>query len=60
MRFRRRRAGGFDRASADLAPRSIYHMQGEVRNDWEHSIAPMPGRRWSITFRSLKPAFHQS
>ncbi len=53
-------AGGFDRASADLAPRSIYHMQGEVRNDWEHSIAPMPGRRWSITFRSLKPAFHQS
>lgn len=60
MRFRRRLAGAFDRASADLASQSIYHMQGEVRNDWEHSIAPMPGRRWSITFRSLKPAFHQS
>lgn len=60
MRFRRRQAGGFGRASADLAPRSIYHMQGEVRNDWEHSIAPMPDRRWSITFRSLKDAFHRS
>ena len=54
MRFRRRTEGGFDRRSVDLAPRSIYHMDGEARNDWEHSIAPMPEPRWSITFRSLK------
>ncbi len=53
MRFRRRRPGGFDRASALLAPRSIYHMTGEVRHDWEHSIAEMAVTRWSITFRSL-------
>ena len=54
MRFRRRREGGFDRASAELAPRSIYHMHGEVRDDWEHSIAAMDAARWSVTFRSLR------
>ena len=54
MRFRRRRAKGFDRATADLAPRSIYHMHGEARDEWEHSIAPMTTPRWSITFRSLR------
>jgi alkylated DNA repair protein (DNA oxidative demethylase) len=53
MRFRRRRRGGFDRASALLAPRSIYHLTGEARHQWEHSIAAMEVTRWSITFRSL-------
>jgi alkylated DNA repair dioxygenase AlkB len=53
MRFRRRRAGGFDRASAFLAPRSVYHLTGEARHEWEHSIASMEVTRWSITFRSL-------
>src|SRR6201987_5027944 len=53
MRFRRRRSGGFDRATALLAPRSIYHLIGEARHQWEHSIAAMEATRWSITFRSL-------
>ena len=53
MRFRRRRDGGFDRASAPLAPRAIYHLSGAARHAWEHSIAPMDATRWSITFRSL-------
>jgi alkylated DNA repair protein (DNA oxidative demethylase) len=53
MRFRRRRPGGFDRAAALLVPRSIYHLTGEVRHQWEHSIAAMDATRWSITFRSL-------
>lgn len=53
MRFRRRKPGGFDRATAELAPRSIYHLTGEARHKWEHSIAPMPATRRSITFRSL-------
>ena len=53
MRFRRRRRGGFDRAAVFLAPRSIYHLTGEARHQWEHSIAPMEAKRWSITFRSL-------
>jgi DNA oxidative demethylase len=53
MRFRRRRRGGFDRASVLLAPRSIYHLTGEARHQWEHSIATMEVTRWSITVRSL-------
>jgi alkylated DNA repair protein (DNA oxidative demethylase) len=60
MRFRRRRPekaiAGFDRRSAVLAPRSIYHLRGEARHEWEHSIADMAVTRWSITFRSLSEA----
>ena len=53
LRLRRRIERGFERASAELGPRSIYHLSGEVRHEWEHSIAPMDVPRWSITFRSL-------
>jgi len=53
MRFRRRTERGFERASILLPPRSIYHLDGEVRYGWEHSIAPMRETRWSITFRGL-------
>jgi alkylated DNA repair protein (DNA oxidative demethylase) len=54
LRLRRRKpAGGFERASRALAPRSIYHLSGDARHGWEHSIAPSEARRWSITFRSL-------
>lgn len=54
MRFRRRMEAGFRRANAPLLPRSIYHLSGEARHDWEHSIIPMEALRWSLTFRSLK------
>lgn len=53
MRFRRRRADGFDRIAVPLDSRGGYHMTGPARHDWEHSIAPMERPRWSITFRSL-------
>jgi alkylated DNA repair dioxygenase AlkB len=53
MRFRRRTASGFDCATVPLAPRSVYHLSGEARHDWEHSIAEMEVTRWSITFRSF-------
>jgi DNA oxidative demethylase len=53
MRFRKRQPGGFDRSSASLPPRSIYHLTGAARHQWEHSISPMAQTRWSITFRSL-------
>ncbi|PBN43635.1 2OG-Fe(II) oxygenase [Sphingobium sp. D43FB] len=54
LRFRRRTAEGFSRFLAPLAPRSIYHLSGEARHDWEHSIVAMESTRWSITFRSLQ------
>ncbi len=54
LRLRRRRADGkFDRAEAPLEPRGSYHLFGEARHDWEHSITPMEASRWSVTFRSL-------
>jgi hypothetical protein len=53
MRFRRRLPKGFDRINVPLPPRSIYHLSGEARHVWEHSIAEMAETRWSITFRSL-------
>ncbi len=53
LRLRSRTAQGFERAVVHLAPRSLYHLSGEARHRWEHSIAPMAERRWSITFRSL-------
>lgn len=56
MRFRRRRVAGFDRATLPLAPRSIYHLRGEARHEWEHGIREMDATRWSVTFRSLSRA----
>jgi len=53
MRFRQRTATGFRRANVELAPRSAYLLTGEIRSDWEHSIAPHEALRFSITFRSL-------
>ncbi|MBW8724417.1 MAG: alpha-ketoglutarate-dependent dioxygenase AlkB [Inquilinus limosus] len=54
LRLRRRQAeGGFDRRSVPLAPRSAYHLAGEARHGWEHSIPEMDATRWSVTFRSL-------
>lgn len=52
LRLRRRVA----RLNMPLAPRSIYHLSGEARHVWEHSIAAMEDTRWSITFRSPSSA----
>jgi len=53
LRFRRRTPDGFQRASLEVEPRSAYLLTGEVRHDWEHSIAPGEQLRFSITFRTL-------
>lgn len=53
FRLRRRTASGFERRSVDLPPRSLYLLSGEVRREWEHSIAPIDVTRRSITFRTL-------
>ena len=53
LRFRRRRPGGFDRVSLDLAPRSAYLLSNESRWHWEHRITPGDALRFSITFRTL-------
>ncbi|HZQ39144.1 MAG TPA: alpha-ketoglutarate-dependent dioxygenase AlkB [Rhizomicrobium sp.] len=53
LRFRRKRGGRWDRRAVDVAPRSDYLLDGEARHIWEHSIAPMPALRYSVTFRTL-------
>jgi alkylated DNA repair dioxygenase AlkB len=53
LRFRRRRDGGFDRASVEVEPRSAYLLSGPARHAWEHSIAPGDTLRFSITFRTF-------
>jgi len=53
MRFRRLHEGRWLRVAAPLEPRGIYHLSGEARNAWEHSIVPMDRPRWSLTFRSF-------
>ena len=53
MRLRRRTGGGFERRALRLPPGSIYLLDGEVRREWEHSIAPVAATRRSITFRTL-------
>jgi alkylated DNA repair dioxygenase AlkB len=54
FRFRRRVEGGFERASVTLEPRSAYLLSGPARSVWEHSIPPVDGHRYSITFRNFK------
>jgi len=54
MRLRRRTATGFERRSVALPARSLYRLSGQVRWDWEHSIAPMAATRWSVTLRTLR------
>jgi len=56
LRFRRRRTPGFERFSLGAPPRSAYLLTGEIRHEWEHSIAPMEALRYSITFRSRSSA----
>ena len=40
----------------ELAPRSVYALRGEARWGWQHAIAPTPGLRHSITFRTRRKA----
>ncbi len=57
MRFRRKVGERWKRLTVPLEPRSLYHLTGEVRHDWEHSITEMEGAtRYSITFRNSAKA----
>jgi alkylated DNA repair dioxygenase AlkB len=40
--------------SLNVARRSLYTIEGEARTDWQHSTAPVPLVRYSITLRTLR------
>ncbi|MGZ5184195.1 MAG: alpha-ketoglutarate-dependent dioxygenase AlkB [Caldimonas sp.] len=55
MRFRRyppMQPKKADVVSLELAPRSAYLLRADARWAWQHSIAPTPALRYSITFRT--------
>ena len=46
-----------DRTAAialELAPRSLYTLNDDIRWHWQHSIPPVPALRYSITFRTAR------
>ena len=43
-----------DVLSLELEPRSAYSIRDEARWGWQHSIAPTPTLRYSVTFRTLR------
>ena len=43
-----------DVVSLELAPRSAYVLRAEARWGWQHSVAPTPSLRYSITFRERR------
>jgi alkylated DNA repair dioxygenase AlkB len=55
FRFRRRIGEKWERYTLDAEPRSLYMMDGESRQIWQHSIPPVAQRRYSITFRTMRP-----
>lgn len=40
--------------NVNIAPGSLYVMQGAARSDWEHSTAPAQQQRYSITLRTVR------
>jgi alkylated DNA repair dioxygenase AlkB len=54
FRFRRKAGRGWERASLITEPLSAYLLRGPSRTEWEHSIPPVDGLRYSITFRNVK------
>ena len=56
LRFRRREGRGFRRFSLPSPARAAYLLRGEIRHEWEHSIAPLERERYSITFRNRSQA----
>ena len=54
MRFQRGKGVARQTRAIELAPRSAYVLDGEVRWAWQHTIPPTKSERSSITFRTLR------
>ena len=53
FRLRRREGEGWRRIAHVIEPRSAYHLAGEARHVWEHSIPEHCALRYALTFRTL-------
>jgi DNA oxidative demethylase len=54
MKFRRKVGERYLMHELTLEPRSLYIIGGEARTQWQHSIPPTKGLRYSVTMRTLK------
>jgi len=54
LRLRHKRGARWERRAAAIAPRSAYLLAGPARIAWQHSIAPQPSRRFSVTLRTFR------
>jgi alkylated DNA repair dioxygenase AlkB len=54
FRLRKKAGSAWQRASIELAPRSAYLLQGEVRREWQHSVPAVTDLRYSIAFRNFR------
>lgn len=55
FRLRRKAGNTWERRSPLVEPRSVYLLSGPVRDEWQHSIAPMETLRYSVTLRTFRP-----
>ena len=54
LRLRRdERSPAGDWVRLQAQPRSAYLLSGEARHVWQHSVPPLDGLRYSVTFRTL-------
>ena len=59
LRFRRKVNTKWERVNVFAEPRSVYHLTGPARSEWEHSILRVDALRYSITFRTMKTFSHE-
>jgi len=53
LRLRRKDGEGWERWTTVVESRSVYHLAGPARREWEHSVPPVDEHRYSVTFRTL-------
>ena len=61
LRFRRKHALSkvegsgtkWERFTLTAEPRSLYHLRGPARSEWEHSIPQLETLRYSVTLRTM-------
>jgi alkylated DNA repair protein (DNA oxidative demethylase) len=54
MKFRRKSGESYEQFVQLLEPGSLYVLDGAARSQWQHSIPPTKGLRYSITMRTLR------
>jgi alkylated DNA repair dioxygenase AlkB len=54
LRFQRGQGSVRQTCAVTIAPRSAYVLDGEARDEWQHSVPPTKALRYSVTFRTLR------